>query len=745
VLIIACPCALGLATPTAILVGTGRGAAMGVLIKGGEVLERSKRIDTVVFDKTGTLTRGQMSITDVIAGPGVDGPELLSRAASVEHGSEHPVGRAIVDGARDAGLDLLDATDFASVAGHGVRAVVDGVVVHVGRRKLAAEAGLVLTDELEEAAATLEGEGKTTVFAGWDGRVQGVISVADTLKDDAPRAVAALRSLGVTVVMITGDNRRTAESIAGKVGIDRVLAEVLPEDKVDEVRRLQERKAVVAMVGDGINDAPALVQADLGIAIGTGTDVAIESSDITLLSGDIAGVATAIRLSRRTFRTILQNLGWAFGYNVLLIPAAAAGLLNPILAGGAMAISSVSVVSNSLRLARFRDTRVTAPSSSRMTGGDSVEIAWHSVAGDSVVKPGSVPSTAPSGRSEGGEGGGLSDRGEASAGAAGLASSANPSVIGQQVTFVAEVRSSAPAPPTGHVVFRDECDLIGSAAVDISGWAALTTSRLPAGEHVISAEYGGDETCAPSSSSLVQTVLRADATIALPSSTAPSQPGEVVTFVAVVQASARTKPTGTVAFAIDSAVVGEVALDERGSATLSASVLAVGTHAVSAAYSGDCDVAPASAGMTHTVRAQTSTTLVAVPNPSDFGQPFALVATVRSAAAGAPTGPVRFSTDRTELGIVELDAAGSATLSPSSPGAGQYAVLASYAGDACFAPSAAALTHMVNRATTTISITAAIGPPDEPYLSTRNGSGHDVEFRNDTLAVDLRSTDSSLP
>jgi heavy metal translocating P-type ATPase len=360
VLIIACPCALGLATPTAILVGTGRGAAMGVLIKGGEVLERSKRIDTVVFDKTGTLTRGRMALTDVVPSPDTDGRELLRRAAAVESGSEHPVGRAIVDGARDAGIDVPEATDFTSVAGHGVRGVVDGVLVHVGRRKLAAEAGLALSGEMEEAAARLEGEGRTAVFAGWDGRVRGVVSVADTLKDDAPAAVAALRSMGVAVVMITGDNRRTAESIAGQVGIDRVLAEVLPADKVEEVRRLQGGGAVVAMVGDGINDAPALVQADLGIAIGTGTDVAIESSDITLLSGDLHGVATAIRLSRRTFRTILQNLGWAFGYNLLLIPAAAAGVLNPILAGGAMAISSVSVVSNSLRLARFRDTRPAA-------------------------------------------------------------------------------------------------------------------------------------------------------------------------------------------------------------------------------------------------------------------------------------------------------------------------------------------------------------------------------------------------
>jgi cation-transporting ATPase V/Cu+-exporting ATPase len=352
VLIIACPCALGLATPTAIMVGTGKGASMGVLIKGGEVLERSKKVDTVVFDKTGTLTRGQMSLTDVVPGDGVDREHLLRLAAAAEAGSEHPVGRAVVDGA--GGGEIPPATGFAAVAGHGVRATVDGTAVHVGRRGLMEQADLVLPEALAEAAASLESQGRTAVYAGWDGRVRGVLAVADTVRDDAAPAVAALRAMGIRVVVITGDNRRTAASIAAQLGIDDVLAEVLPAGKVGEVRRLQAGGRVVAMVGDGVNDAAALVAADLGIAIGTGTDVAIESSDITLLSGDLDAVATAIRLSRRTFRTILQNLGWAFGYNLAAVPLAMAGALNPIIAGGAMAFSSVSVVTNSLRLYRFR-------------------------------------------------------------------------------------------------------------------------------------------------------------------------------------------------------------------------------------------------------------------------------------------------------------------------------------------------------------------------------------------------------
>ena len=353
VLIIACPCALGLATPTALMVGAGRGASMGVLIKGGEVLQRSKRIDTVVFDKTGTLTKGQMELVEVVPAAGEDEHAVLRRAGSVEALSEHPVAAAIAAGARERGADLPEAARFESTAGHGVRAEVAGVVVSVGRRKLMSDHRLSVPAELERRATELEEAGRTAVLVGWEGRARGFLAVADTLKENAASVVDELHQLGVEVAMITGDNARTAAAIAEQAGIDRALAEVLPEDKVEEVRRLQEEGKVVAMVGDGINDAPALVQADLGIAIGTGTDVAIESSDLTLISGDLEGVATAIRLSRRTLRTIYQNLGWAFGYNTAAIPLAAVGLLHPIIAAAAMAVSSVSVVSNSLRLRRF--------------------------------------------------------------------------------------------------------------------------------------------------------------------------------------------------------------------------------------------------------------------------------------------------------------------------------------------------------------------------------------------------------
>ncbi|RFZ19565.1 putative copper-exporting P-type ATPase V [Mycobacterium marinum] len=353
VLIIACPCALGLATPTAITVGTGRGAEMGILVKGGEVLEASKKIDTVVFDKTGTLTRAQMRLTDVIAGKRRQPDLVLRIAAAVESGSEHPIGAAIVAGARERGLQIPAATAFANLAGHGVRAEVDGKPVLVGRRKLVDEHDLLLPEHLAAAAAELEELGRTAVFVGRDEQVVGVLAVADTVKDDAVDVVAQLHAMGLQVAMITGDNARTAAAIAKQVGIDKVLAEVLPADKVTEIRRLQDLGKVVAMVGDGVNDAPALVQADLGIAIGTGTDVAIEASDITLMSGQLDGVVQAIQLSRQTLRTIYQNLGWAFGYNTAAIPLAALGLLNPIVAGAAMGLSSVSVVTNSLRLRRF--------------------------------------------------------------------------------------------------------------------------------------------------------------------------------------------------------------------------------------------------------------------------------------------------------------------------------------------------------------------------------------------------------
>ncbi|MGH3029339.1 MAG: heavy metal translocating P-type ATPase [Gaiellaceae bacterium] len=353
VLIIACPCALGLATPTALMVGAGRGASMGVLIKGGEVLQRSKRIGTVVFDKTGTLTKGKMELVEVLAVAGEDEGEMLRRAAAVEALSEHPVAVAVAVAARERGFELPEPERFESTAGHGVRAEIAGLGVSVGRRKLMADAGIEVGEEAERRASELEAKGLTAVLVGWDGQVRGVLAVADTLKENAAHVVGELHRLGIEVAMITGDNARTAAAIALQAGIDRVLAEVLPEDKVEEVRRLQQEDKVVAMVGDGINDAPALVQADLGIAIGTGTDVAIESSDLTLISGDLEGVVTAIRLSRRTLRTIYQNLGWAFGYNTAAIPLAAAGLLHPIIAAAAMAISSVSVVSNSLRLRRF--------------------------------------------------------------------------------------------------------------------------------------------------------------------------------------------------------------------------------------------------------------------------------------------------------------------------------------------------------------------------------------------------------
>jgi heavy metal translocating P-type ATPase len=350
VLIIACPCALGLATPTAVMVGTGRGALLGIVIRGGDVLERSRGIDIVVFDKTGTLTQGRMTLREVVGGD-----DVLAAAASVEAVSEHPIARAVVEGARASGAPVTDVSDFRSVPGRGVMGLVGGRQVLVGRRRLFAEAGYEVPGGLADELARLETTGRTAFLVGWDGSARGAVAVADAIKDGSREAVRRLHRLGIEVAMITGDNHATAVAIAREAGIERVLSEVLPEHKVEEIRRLQESGKVVAMVGDGINDAPALAQADLGIAMGTGTDVAIEASDITIMRGDPRAVPVAVSLARRTFRTIVQNLWWAFGYNVLAVPLAAAGLLNPIVAGAAMAFSSVSVVTNSLRLRRFTD------------------------------------------------------------------------------------------------------------------------------------------------------------------------------------------------------------------------------------------------------------------------------------------------------------------------------------------------------------------------------------------------------
>ncbi|SEH69898.1 Cu+-exporting ATPase [Mycolicibacterium rutilum] len=354
VLIIACPCALGLATPTALMVGTGRGAQLGILIKGPEVLESTRRVDTIVLDKTGTITTGTMTLVDVVTAGGTEAADVLRAAGAVEDGSEHPIARAIVQGARDKVGELPVVEDFVNERGLGVRGVVDGREVVVGRRRLLS--GYDFPEQLEGALRQAESEGRTAVAVGWDDEVRGVLVVSDTVKPTSAQAVARLRALGLSPVMVTGDNEAAARTIAGQVGIDDVVAEVLPQDKVDAVKRLQADGKVVAMVGDGVNDAAALAQADLGLAMGSGTDVAIEASDVTLVRDDLNAVPDAIRLSRRTLSTIKGNLFWAFAYNVAALPLAAAGLLNPMIAGAAMAFSSVFVVSNSLRLRRFSAT-----------------------------------------------------------------------------------------------------------------------------------------------------------------------------------------------------------------------------------------------------------------------------------------------------------------------------------------------------------------------------------------------------
>ncbi len=354
VLIIACPCALGLATPTALLVGTGRGARIGVLIKGPEILESTRRVDTIVLDKTGTVTAGQMDLTAVHAVEGTDREELLKLAGALESFSEHPIARAVADAASEEFGDLPSPEEFQSIEGKGIQGLVNGHAMLVGRASLIEEWSQDIPTELETVRKRSESEGATVVVVSWDGMVRGLLVVSDTVKTTSPEAITQLRGLGLEPVLLTGDNRAAADKVASVVGVDRVVAEVLPDEKVDVVNGLQAEGRKVAMVGDGVNDAPALAQADLGLAMGTGTDVAIEAADITLVRGDLRSAADAIRLSRRTLGTIKVNLFWAFAYNVAAIPLAAFGLLNPMLAGAAMAVSSVFVVGNSLRLRTFK-------------------------------------------------------------------------------------------------------------------------------------------------------------------------------------------------------------------------------------------------------------------------------------------------------------------------------------------------------------------------------------------------------
>ncbi|WP_331753216.1 heavy metal translocating P-type ATPase (plasmid) [Streptomyces sp. NBC_00637] len=359
VLIIACPCGLGLATPTALLVGTGRGAQLGILIKGPEVLESTRRIDTVVLDKTGTVTTGKMSLTAVHTTDSVDEDEVLRLAGALEYASEHPIAKAIAFGAEDRVGDLPPVEDFLNLEGLGVQGTVEGRKVLVGRPKLLAQSGADLPQDLVAAQKAAEAQGRTAVAVAWDGEARAVLVVADTIKPTSAEAIRGLRDLGLRPVLLTGDNETAARAVAAEVGIDEVIAEVLPKDKVDVITRLQREGRVVAMVGDGVNDAAALAQADLGLAMGTGTDAAIEASDLTLVRGDLRAAVDAIRLARRTLRTIKGNLFWAFAYNIAALPLAAFGLLNPMIAGAAMALSSVFVVSNSLRLRGFRSASAT--------------------------------------------------------------------------------------------------------------------------------------------------------------------------------------------------------------------------------------------------------------------------------------------------------------------------------------------------------------------------------------------------
>lgn len=356
VLVIACPCALGLATPTAVMVGTGKGAENGLLIKGAEHLQNSQRVTTVILDKTGTITKGEPNVTDIVNYGDFSNDQILQIAASAEKGSEHPLGEAIVNGAKEKGLQLQDAHDFNAIPGHGIQVEINDQLVLIGNKKLMVKNNIEINDALTDMEK-LESEGKTAMLMAIEGSLAAIIAVADTVKETSAKAINALKELGIEVIMITGDNQLTAEAIAKQVGVDRVFAEVLPEDKSAEVEKLKQEGKVVAMVGDGINDAPALAAADVGIAIGTGTDVAMEAADITLMRGDLMGIVDTIRLSKSTMRKIRQNLFWAFAYNIVLIPVAALGLLNPILAGGAMAFSSVSVIGNTLFLRKWKPIR----------------------------------------------------------------------------------------------------------------------------------------------------------------------------------------------------------------------------------------------------------------------------------------------------------------------------------------------------------------------------------------------------